>query len=194
MQKRQNSGYTSVGHLLHKGQENEVFKDVVKSLCANELHKELIQGESAMWKWDQFSKTAKLHLNTFASFLDGMLRKSETDPLLLQIKVELLIWKKMNFQAENLMKKTKAYKLFCIFNRFCQVDDLPLEMGPKEVTFLFHTLDHKRDSNIPKFLKFEGFLQAFEDVDPDTLDKFYDEFILDLVISGEVRAKIYHKK
>ena len=33
-------------------------------------------------------------MHTFAAFLDGMLRKPGTDPLLMQLRVELLVWKK----------------------------------------------------------------------------------------------------
>ena len=190
MQQRQNSGYTSIGHLLARGKEEEVLQDLIISLCSNSINSELIQAECAEWKWEQFYKTGKMTLNMFASFLDGVLKKPETDPLLLQIRVELLVWKKLNFAN----KSSSAYKLFCIFNRFCRVDELPFEIGPHEINFLFHTLNKPRGSNVPKFLRLQEFLKAFEHVQPETLEKFYDEFIMDLVISGEVRAKISHKK
>ena len=38
MQKRQNSGYTSIGHLLERGKEDEVLHDVIKSLCDKREH------------------------------------------------------------------------------------------------------------------------------------------------------------
>ena len=123
-----------------------------------------------------------------------MLRKPETDPLLLQLRVELTIWKKLDFSTENLIKNTTAYKLFCIFNRFCNCGDFPMEIGPHEVTFLFHTFKMDRDSNIPRFLKLDDFIKLFDKVNTDLLNKFYDEFILDLVIHGEVKAKIKHNK
>ena len=192
MQKRQNSGYTSIGHLLERGKEDEVLHDVIKSLCENSINSTLIQADSAEWKWEQFYKTGKMNLDMFASFLDGVLKKPEADPLLLQIRVELLVWKKLNLT--NFTKSSNSYRLYCIFNRFCRVDELPFEIGPQEINFLFHTLNKPRGSNVPKFLKLQDFIKAFENVDSETLEKFYDEFIVDLVISGDVRAKISHRK
>lgn len=135
-------------------------------------------------------------MHTFAAFLDGMLRKPGTDPLLMQLRVELLVWKKLQARIKEGSRTVKNYnyKVFSIFNRFCRVEDVPLEMGPQETNYLLQTLNTGEEKTIRKFLSLEQFLKLFQNVDGKILDKYYDEVVLDIVVSDDVQARVYHKK
>ena len=196
MQKRQNSGYTSVGHLLANQEPTEITKTLrtlLSSLCEDKIMKDLIDPAQASWKWEEYCKSScNLNMHTFAAFLDGMLRKPGTDPLLMQIRIELLVWKKLQqFKKDS---ENYSYKVFTIFNRFCRVEDLPLEMGPHETNYLLQRLNPTEEKTIRKFLSLEQFLKLFQNVDRKILDKYYDEVVLDIVISDNVQARVYHKK
>ena len=198
MQQRQNSGYTSVGHLLaHKDtlEVNETLKKFLKSMCEDSIMKDLISHSEAFWKWDEYIKSQlNMNMHTFAAFLDGMIRKPGTDPLLMQLRVELVAWKSLKSSLLKNYQSSKNFKLFAIFNRFCRVEDLPLEIGPHESNYLCYTLNTARDKTVRKFLNLEQFLNLLQNVDAKTLDKYYDGVVHDLVISDEVQARVYHKK
>ena len=182
MQKRQNSGYTSVGHLLANQEPTEIqktAKNLLTSLCEDKIMKDLIDPAQASWKWDEYCKSScTLNMHTFAAFLDGMLRKPGTDPLLMQLRVELLVWKKLQARIKEGSRTVKNYnyKVFSIFNRFCRVEDVPLEMGPQETNYLLQTLNTGEEKTIRKFLSLEQFLKLFQ-----LFLNLFQRFLLDLV-------------
>ena len=71
-----NSGYIAVAHLFKD--DSQIIEDVkhfLKFFIATLENDELIDKASAMWKFDEFFKTAHINLLSFSNFVTGILRK-----------------------------------------------------------------------------------------------------------------------
>ena len=75
-----NSGYIAVAHLFKD--DSKIIADVkhfLKFFIATLENDELIDKASAMWKFDEFFKTAHINLLSFSNFVTGILRKPNAD-------------------------------------------------------------------------------------------------------------------
>ncbi len=84
-----NSGYVSIGHVL----ASKPVGDLVKALrhfctvmfCG--LEEEVIHKSSGFWRFDTFFRRVEVTVESFAKFVDGILRKHGADELELQCHV-----------------------------------------------------------------------------------------------------------
>ena len=73
-----NTGYIAVAHLFKEN--HEMITDLrcfLNYFIATLDNEELIDKTSALWKFDEFFKTAKVSLQSFSSFFIGILKKPD---------------------------------------------------------------------------------------------------------------------
>ena len=68
-------------------------------------------------------RSVEVSVESFSKFVNGILRKHDTDELHLQLQVEKLAWDMVKFDFDKFTcpkidRKLVLFRLFCLFNRF----------------------------------------------------------------------------
>lgn len=185
-----NNGYVSVGHLIgHKKSRTDYVNTLrlfVKMLNIT-LDEAMIDKPSTMWKYEEFFKSADICLRSFANFVNGIMRKPDSDEIQMQLQVEKIVWSMVNAR----WNREVHFKAFCTFNRFCDPMVLPLEIGPNGMHFVLKYLGLSHHGKLCNY-KLDDFLALIDEHEAchEKLDTLYDEVVLDIIISGTLRGRL----
>ncbi len=82
------------------------------------------------------------------------------------------------------------FQLFCLFNRFCEPHGLPLKIPPKQLGFLLGKLNVQLDDY--RELTLQELISILESkpINLGLVQKLFDETVLDIVMQGDLKAKI----
>ncbi len=163
-----NTGLVSVGHILAKDQKDHLR--ALKGFCAvmlANMGKEMVSKNSAFALFDKFMSSTKANLENFSTLAMGVLMKHGIDQLEFQLKVELLAWDIVKHAYERLfnddiLTEEISFKLFGLFNRFCDPHILPLAISSKAFVYLCQRFE------------FKNYQIATDDDDEDKTFDFWD--------------------
>ena len=121
-----NTGYISAGHLVGN-KKNRVdyiitLRHLVRMLTIT-LDDTYIDKKSALWRFEEFFKSADICLHSFSNFVNGILKNPVISGLKMQIEVEKAVWSTIRRRADS---NPSDFQLFSIFNRFADPLKLPL--------------------------------------------------------------------
>ena len=83
------------------------------------------------------------------------------------------------------------FQLFSLFNRFCDPHSLPLKIPSKQLGYLMRKLNIKLDEYNTMTLEELVAVLEGKTLNLETTQKLYDETVLDIILQGEVKAKIH---
>ena len=197
-----NSGYLAVGHLLTCINSREdvlrVLKCFVTALTIN-LDDDLIDKTTALWKFDQFFKYAKVSLHLFARYLEGILKKPQVSNEILEVEVEKQVWNLVRTTSEDPTLCKQNYQLFCIFNRFADPLAIPFKIDQRCLSFILKSLEVQTEKiqNLPTDEKdFEAFLKLLHDCEiaPSILERLFGKVVQNIVQAGRLSGKIQYNE
>merc|ERR1712156_1054429 len=130
------TGYVSIGHLIRlMSDENkiQVLRDFCKVLT-QEISETCINKDTLIYRFDLFFSNVKPTVESFTKFLTCFIKKPTTEDYFFQFAIENLIWKayaayqiKLEISNKNyLIIDWEMFQCFCIFNRFCEPENMLL--------------------------------------------------------------------
>ena len=198
---RQN-GYASVGHLfeIQPEQYNEGYKNVLAQLV-NKIFMgldETIVDRAGFRQFSNFFHHVPVSVESASKFLRGILRRHEVNDFSFQITIEKLVWRLIKSyyiqrQYLNSEKEDLAFRLFCLFNRLCDTDDIPMLLDSQATYLLYNWLNIQEP---PK-----DFIATFSNVleniirrkDPYLIvssKNSYDQYVRDILIEDRLLLRI----
>ena len=198
-------GYVCIGHILEAGSQQEI-KEIVWDFCSilineSSMPEEAVnQGPGIQQQFTEFFSNLDLTLETIGTFMSVVLKQSDFDEESFQNKVERIAFENVKFQLTNsmyLLPPKTCFQLFCLFNRFCRTDSLPLRIPTKSMDFLA-----KRLYVIPPLDDFDGSLKAMfkhvahysETRTIRAIMKCYNEFVRGVLIEARLKHRIFGQK
>ena len=216
--KMRNSGFVSIGHIL-SGKRPELYRETMRHFCTVifcNLDEERIHNKSeGFYRFDTFFKSVPVSVESFAKFFGGILRRHETNEFGLQLAIEKLAWDMVKFDFDahtcEMVSRRDLYRLFCLFNRFCDFTQIPLTLPELSLCFLLKELRlplldsckkiyknaktaAAKSDNDNKAWKFSDLVTYICDnkdsFDPKAIKRCYDVYVRDVVREGRVRFRL----
>ena len=185
-----NSGYTAIGHLIATQPQDKYYKTfkhfLIVMLDRADL-KDLIIGKTeAMQKFDNFmtltSTNGTPSLQQYINFIHSFLRKSDTDEIAFQKLVERMVWELVWFNFTSKKDDPSNYKIFCLFNRFCDCQSFPMKIKWNDGNLILDEI--KSTQSIFQDVTLEDFMEViFHNDNPtnlyslERLNSIYSEII-----------------
>ena len=147
------TGYVSIGHLFEcDGDDKNTMKNrkVLQKLLDHAratFDKSMIDKEH-FTMFDTFFANLPVSIESASQFLHCILKQPNADDVLYQLAIEKLVWnifRNSNKYLAGLCLKYKnsqvdeeddCFRLFCIFNRFCETDFFPMSLTDKALHFM----------------------------------------------------------
>ena len=191
-------GYTSIAHLFELVEKPNIdeYKNVIfKFVCEiNRLHNRSIIDRYGFDQFQNYFSNVELSLKNCIKYIRGVLKRHEVDDFEFQLMVEKLVWKSMGQHyisdtCSGYEQEEFAFRLFCLFNRFCDCNILPLTLGPRARSLIFSWL-----SILEPDTDFHGtfdhvleYVQARKDPFMIVLaKKCYDQYVRDVLIEERI--------
>ena len=127
----------------------------------------------------------------------GILKRHEVSDFSFQITIEKLVWKmiKASYIRSHYLhteQEELAFRIFCIFNRFCETDTVPMTLSPQGQYLIYSWLSIAEPE--------KQFTASFGNVlanitrrkDPYLIvatKKYYDEYVRDILIEDRLTYK-----
>ena len=198
---RQN-GYASVGHLfeLQPEQYNEGYKNVLAQLV-NKIFMgldETIVDRTGFRQFSNYFHHVPVSVESAGKFLRGILRRHEVNDFSFQITIEKLVWRLiksyyiqgiyMNYEKEEL-----AFRLFCLFNRFCDTENIPMMLSSQAIYQLYSWLNIPEPPREFKASFGNVLINILQRRDPYLVvsaKKCYDQYVRDVLIEERLVVRI----
>ena len=207
------TGYSSLGHLfvLSEKQCESTYKNAVRQVVAN-LYAKLsgsIVHHDGLRLFDRYFNDVKVTIDSSRAFLTGILKNYEVDEQPFQMNVEKTVWNIMEadhgsyavhqkYRTSSEDEEDICFKLFCLFNRFCAITEIPLTVDANTKEFLFTKFgmslsDSLTKNEINKKSTFWEFVKIVFDQKDSFLytivRKTYDEYIREVLVEGTVLCR-----
>ena len=143
------NGYASIGHLFewHVDQFNEGYKTVLFQLVTKIYIglDENIVDRTGFRQFGNFFQNVPVTVESATKFIRGILKRHEVNDFSFQIIVEKLVWRmvKLSFiekESNHTADEDLAFRLFCLFNRFCETDEIPMKLSSQALYLLYSWL------------------------------------------------------
>ena len=148
-----------------------------------------------------FSGTQLHHyLQAFCKLLDGVLKKHGSDDVMFQRNVEALVWdlvkedliKTQVFQKHNILS-SNIFKMFCLYNRFCDPTSSPLKLNYDRAKLLLANLNIPL-TRVQKSFSTEEFFEILmtnsNDVSTGKTQQLFDELVRFVLHQDQVTYKL----
>jgi hypothetical protein len=201
----ENTGLVAVGHLLANKSPDNYFKSMRHfcTLIFCNMDDKQIHKSSGFWRFDQFFKSVDINIESFGKFVNGILRRTDTDVFQLQLQIERLAWdivkfdfdKHINLEAATVVNRLNVYRLFCLFNRFCSRNAIPMTLNERAAIFFCKELGIPIvASPSPVMLSFSKLVSHVSGnvatLKAKAIKRMYDEFVRDVIKEGRVRYRV----
>ena len=200
-------GFVSIGHLL-ANKTKEQYVQTLRHFCTVvfcNLGEDMIHKSTGFYRYDQFFSSVDANVESFAKFVGGILRHHEADAFDLQLAVERLAWDLVKYDydryaSSKLDRKTDLFRLFCVFNRFCCSNQIPMTMPEKAACFIFKEIGvplpyEGQDGDTE--LTLEQYFQCIHanraTVSIKAVKRLYDEHVRDVIKEGRVKYRVVEK-
>ena len=185
-----NSGYTAIGHLIATQPQDKyckTFKHFLIYVLDNVDLQDLIIGKTeAMQLFDNFMTLTSTNgtpaLSQYINFIHSFLRKSDTDEIAFQKQVERMVWELVWFNFTSKKDDPSNYKIFCLFNRFCDNQSFPMKIKRNDGNIILAEI--KSAQSIFQDATLEDFMDVIYDTDHATnlyslekLNSIYSEIV-----------------
>ena len=196
------NGYASVGHLfeIQPEQYNEGYKNVLAQLV-NKIFMgldETIVDRTGFRQFSNFFHHVPVSVESASKFLRGILKRHEVNDFSFQLTIEKLVWriikayyiKRQYFNSE---REELAFRLFCLFNRFCDTDDIPMLLNSQAIFLLYSWLNIPEP---PKELKatfgniLHHILQRRDAYLTVITKKCYDQYVRDILVEDRLIFRV----
>ncbi len=197
-----NSGYVAVGHLL-ANKEPDTYIKTLRHFCTvifSNVDENLIHKSSGFWLYDHFFHRSEVAVSVegYSKFLSGILRKRDTDEFLLQLRVERLVWDLVKYDYDDsvctkITRSEVLFRLFCIFNRFCHPDRMPMVLKDKAACFILKEIGVPPFKNdcVSTFADLVAWVREHRHLlQVRAVKKLYDEYVRDIIKEGRVKYRV----
>ncbi len=200
----ENTGLVAVGHLLANKSPDNYFK-ALRHFCTLifcNMDEKDIHKSSGFWRFDQYYKSVNVNVDSFGKFVNGILRRNDTDRFQLQLQIERLAWDMVKFdfdrfigpESASIVNRAAIYRLFCVFNRFCCRNGIPMVLPERACIYLCKELGIPvmADQDEPK--TFTAFISHVAEniyvLKAKAIKRLYDEFVRDVIKEGRVKYRV----
>lgn len=194
---------TCVGHLLAKKDIGE-HKSLLKHLCTVifcNVEDNVLNKESGFVQFDKFFSNLKVTVETFSSYLYSIQKARRILGCELERLVEKIVWDliKFDFNHYTLDRKLVLFRIYCLFNRFCEIDgdSQCLEMSNKSLQFLAKEIGMPFDEDLEgQRFTLESWFQILSksNVSAQKIKRAYDQFVRDVVKEGRLKFRVLQGK
>ena len=202
-------GIVAVGHVL-ENKTPDAYLQAMRHFCTVmfcNMDEKLIHKSSGYWRFDQFFSSIEVSVESFGKFVAGILRRPDADLAQLQLRIERIAWDFVKcdfdgFSGGGGLDGASRFRLFCLFNRFCRRDSIPLRLHRRAAVFLCKEL------GLPATLdpepSFRGLLKHVAAFSKSVscvhrgnngaltkaVKRLYDEFVRDVIKEGKVQFRV----
>ena len=198
-------GMVAVGHVL-ENKSPDAYLQAMRHFCTImfcNMDEKLIYKSSGYWRFDQFFSSVEVSVESFGKFVAGILRRPDADLAQLQLQIERIAWDFVKCDFDGFsgggLDGASRFRLFCLFNRFCRRDSIPLRLHRRAAVFLCKEL------GLPTTLdpepSFRGLLKhaaVFSNsvhrgnngALTKAVKRMYDEFVRDVIKEGKVQFRV----
>ena len=216
------SGYVAVGHLLELVEKTQFlklveFKQVLEKL-AIQLHSQGSTGLQVCRKnaaqqgeFEKFFSNLAVNVDSTHGYLSTIIKPSDVDDFTFGSIVERTVWNLLKSDIRwKLPKQLKpsqkfadkkeegiCFQIFCLFNRFCDSEHLPMKINDESSKFLLKKFGVETSKRKISFT-FQTFLECIY----KRKDAFiivgikhaYDDYVRDVLIEKKIsfRTKTYY--
>ena len=195
----------AVGHVL-ENKSPDAYLQAMRHFCTImfcNMDEKLIYKSSGYWRFDQFFSSVEVSVESFGKFVAGILRRPDADLAQLQLRIERIAWDFVKCDFDGFsgggLDGASRFRLFCLFNRFCRRDSIPLRLHRRAAVFLCKEL------GLPTTLdpepSFRGLLKhaaVFSNsvhrgnngALTKAVKRLYDEFVRDVIKQGKVQFRV----
>ena len=190
-----------VGHLL-ENKSTDGFFQAMRHFCTVmfcNMDEKLIHKSSGYWRFDQFFSSVPINVESFGKFVCGVLRRPDADLVQLQLQIERIVWDLIKCDYVGLadsggLDSVGLFRLFCLFNRFCRRDVIPMTLHSRAAVFLCKELGLPSTVDpAPSFRGLAKHVAVFSKIVPGTaraVKRLYDEFVRDVIKEGKVQFRV----
>ena len=208
------TGYASIGHLFEYSddQTQSGYKEVLRKLVTD-LHVD----EDATCHWQGFGNfelffyNICINVENTSKYLTSILKLPDFENSRFELKVERMVWDLLQsdpkFQQvlqnpqtlEEQKEERICFQLFCLFNRFCDIQKMPMKLHEKAVQFLLRKIGIPiAESKSWPYCPFQNFLQCvfrhkqiLDVALTEAVDRAYDEYVRDILIEKIVSFRTF---
>ena len=196
------SGFAAVGHLLENKSPDGYFQ-AMRYFCTVmfcNMDEKLIHKSSGYWRFDQFFSSVEINVESFGKFVAGVLRRPDADLAQLQLQIERIAWDLIKCDFSGFaggggdIDSVALFRLFCLFNRFCRRDLIPMKLHNRAAVFICKELGVP--TTVDPAPSFRGLLKhvaVFSKTVPaiaKAVKRLYDEFVRDVIKEGRVQFRV----
>ena len=196
------NGYASIGHLFehHKEQFNEGYKSVLFQLVTKIYMglDETIVERDGFRQFANFFENVPVSIESASKYIRGILKRHEVSDFSFQIVVEKLVWKMIHSvyirkQYISTDKEELAFRVFCLFNRICETDSIPMKLSAQGMHLIYSWLSI--DALMPNSSATFGNVLSniTKRKDPYLIvitKKCYDQYVRDILIEERLMFRI----
>ena len=200
------TGYLSIGHLFESDGDDNNTKENRTALQNLLEHVRITFDDATINKehfrhFDTFFANLPVNIETSSQFFHCILKQPKADDVSYQLGIERLVWRIIRNNGECLSglclkhknshveEENNCFHLFCIFNRFCETDSLPISLTDNGLRFLcakFHINAPLHDF-FPSFPNFMHLIcEQKRNVKSCKVKEAYDELVRDILIEGRL--------
>lgn len=193
------SGFVAVGHLLENKSPDGYFQ-AMRHFCTVmfcSMDEKLIYKSSGYWRFDQFFSSVEVNIESFGKFVTGILRRPDADFTQLQLQIERIVWDWIKCDFDGFVAAIDdltLFRLFCLFNRFCRRDVIPMTLHNRAAVFICKELGVP--TTVDPAPAFKGLLKhvaVYAKTVPGVakaVKRMYDEFVRDIIKEGRVQFRV----
>ena len=207
------TGYVSIGHLFEcNGDDNntkgnrKALQNLLEYVRATFDVTMIDKGHFGYF--DTFFENLPVNIESSSQFLHCILKRPKADDVLYQLGIEKLVWNMiknngqyvsglcLKYKNSQVEEVDNCFQLFCIFNRFCETDFIPITLTDTTLHFLcsklgIDTPTSEFFANFPNFLHF--ICKQMHTLKSYKVKEIFDEFVRDILIEGRLpcQTKIF---
>ena len=117
------------------------------------------------------------------------------------MQIEEVVWDTVKHDythfANDVITRRILFKLFSLFNRFCDPEEIPLRLPSKAGAFLLHKLEIEPELALNEGLTFEQFLQiviqTYGENTVKSVNNLYSKLVRNVILQDRVKYRIVRK-
>lgn len=207
MDRLSKNGYLSIVHLFEQAGAHENHQKGYKLFLNKLVAKLYTDSQDSIFDLAEFRRfhlmfdDNTVDMESVCEYLCGIQRRNNMDDHLYCLEFEKCVWEVLKATEEELTsnivqccKEDIFFQLFCLFNRFCEPDEIPMKISFSATMFLAKHFKASRGPTVshealtfPEFLNFVCSpyrKQCCDRILAKAVKKTYDMFVRDILMEG----------